>query len=323
MSDEIVSYSIDQILQYQQNRYPMLFIDHVTKCEPGRYALGYKLFSINEWYFHGYDTDAPKVWNAIQLEAMSQMLLMSFITLDECKGMKAMSNKFDKVNFRRKIEPGDRLNLEAELLSFRRGIAKGKVRGFIGSELACDMECTIVVPELMIGAMLKSAPAETQVPVTFEFENSSDFGIARIQDCLLNKYPWLLIDRAINVDPGKFVRAIKNFTYNEHFFPSHFADSPSVPGFIQVETCMQAFLLTHLSMEKYRKMETADRSLSDVKLQRKIIPGETLIVEATLLSLKRGVAKGRIESFVNGEPAISFSVTSIIVPEFNNYMLRR
>ena len=58
---------------------------------------------------------------------------------------------------------------------------------------------------------------------------------------MLNKYPWLFIDHVIDIKPGEFVKAIKNFTYNEAYFPAHFPGDPSVPGFIQIECCMQAF----------------------------------------------------------------------------------
>ena len=103
----------------QQNRYPMLFVDKITECVPLKYAKGIKLFSYNEWYFHGYETSSPKVWNVIQVEAMSQVFLMTFLTSDESKGKVSMSNKFNNVQFLRKIEPGDKLEIEAHLKSFR------------------------------------------------------------------------------------------------------------------------------------------------------------------------------------------------------------
>ncbi len=325
METEIMTFSVEDIMTFQQNRYPMLFIDSVTDCMPGEYAKGFKLFSYNEWYFHGYDTKAPKVWSAIQIEAMSQMFLMTFLTKDEFRGAVAMSNRFDRVEFRRKIEPGDRLDLTATLHSFRRGIARGDVKGYVGDQLACSMECTIVIPEVvgiasqsMGQAKLFSAPQEQAAPIS-----GLQFGIEQIQECLLNKYPWLLIDRVNEIEPGKFVRAVKNFTFNEHYFPSHFPGAPSVPGFIQIECCMQAFLLSFLSLDRYKRRETADRALNDVRVRRKIVPGETLEICAQLESFRRGVAKGTVESFVNGEPAISFGVTAVVVDELEQFLSRR
>lgn len=327
MSPDPLAFTVQEIMAYQQNRYPMLFIDAVTECVPGRYANGYKLFSYNEWYFHGYDTDVPKVWNVVQIEAMSQMFLMTFLTKDECRGAVAMSNRFDRVEFKRKIEPGDRLDLCATLVSFRRGIARGNVEGYVGSELACSMECTIVVPDI-VGMASQAMGQERQSAASFSRVSAfpaSDrqFGAAKIRECLLNKYPWLLIDRVSDIEPGKFVKAFKNFTFNERYFPAHFPGDPSVPGFIQIECCMQAFLLSFLSLDGYKRRETADRLLTDVRVRRKIIPGEALEIHAQLDSFRRGVAKGTVESFVNGEPAISFGVTAVVVDELAEFLSRR
>lgn len=320
MVDETLAFDIPGIMSCQQNRYPMLFIDRITECVPRKFAKGYKLFSYNEWYFHGYETTSPKVWNAIQIEAMSQTFLMTFLTLDEFRGSVAMSYKFDKVQFLRKIVPGERLDLEATLDSFGRGVARGKVKGHVNGALACSMECTIVIPKLFVN-LQQALPAKTVYDTKeTELQNyQSDFGIKEIRECLLNKYPWLYIDLVLDIQPGKFVKAIKNFTYNEHFFPAHFPGDPSVPGFIQIECCMQSFLLTFLSLEQYKRSETADRLLNNVHVKRKIIPGDTLVLHANLVSFSRGVAKGRVESYVNDEPAISFDVTAVVVGELDRF----
>lgn len=320
MNQEIIEYDIPGIMSCQLNRYPMLFIDKVTDCFPGVYAKGYKLFSYNEWFFHGYETKDPKVWNVIQIESMSQMFLMTFLTLKDYQGSIAMSNKFDNVNFYKKISPGDKLNLEAELKTFRRGIAKGFVRGFLNDDIACSMECTIIIPTFFDEIKGKFPVEKLKYNLSNEIQPLLNFGIKEIKKCLLNNYPWLLIDKILNIQVGKYVHAIKNFTYNESFFPSHFPDNPSVPGFIQIESCMQGFLMTFLSIEDNNRKETADRKLDDVRVKRKIVPGETLDIFAFLDSFKRGVAIGRVESYVNGEPATSFKVT-VIVPEiFNSFL---
>ena len=298
----------------------MLFIDHITECVPLKYAKGYKLFTYNEWYFHGYETKSPKVWNVIQIEAMSQIFLMTFLTADDCRGYVATSNKFNKVQFFRKIVPGDKLELEATLDSFRHGVACGKVKGHLKGELACSMECTFVVPKLFDKfQQALSTKATKDLKQIDTQESKIEFGIEKIRECMLNKYPWLFLDRVIDIQPGKFVKAIKNFTYNEKFFPTHFPGDPSVPGFIQIECCMQSFLLTFLSLEQYKRRETADRLLMNVQLKRKIVPGNTLELFATLDRFSRGVAKGRVESYVNGEQAVSFEVTAVVVDELDRF----
>ena len=320
MGNQILSFNIPEIMACQQNRYPMLFIDRITECVPLKYAKGYKLFSYNEWYFHGYEITSPKVWSVIQIEAMSQIFLMTFLTVDAYRGYVAMSNKFNNVQFFRKIEPGEKLEFEATLDSFKHGVARGKVKGNVGGVLACSMECTIVVPELF-GKFQRALPTKsTKTVKQIETQESKiEFGIEKIRECMLNKYPWLYLDRVIDIEPGKFVKAIKNFTYNEKYFPAHFPGDPSVPGFIQIECCMQSFLLTFLSLDQYKRLETADRLLNNVQVKRKIVPGDTLELFANLERFSRGVAKGHVESYVNGEQAVSFEVTAVVIDELDRF----
>lgn len=323
LDSQALSFDIPGIMSCQQNRFPMLFIDRVTECIPRKYAKGYKLFTYNEWYFHGYENTSPKVWNVIQIEAMSQMFLMTFLSEDRLRGYVAMSNKFDKVQFLRKILPGERLDLEATLDSFGRGVARGRVVGRVNGELACSMECTIVVPELF-GNMRPSLSSSEAIQEHSHnvLIGDIDFGVEKIRECMLNVYPWLFLDRVIQIEPGKNLRAVKNFTYNEHFFPAHFPGDPSVPGFIQIECCMQAFLLTFLSLDQYKRRETADRVLNNVQVKRKIVPGESLEMVASLKSFSRGIAKGSVESYVNGEPALSFDVVAVVVDELEKFKPR-
>jgi 3-hydroxyacyl-[acyl-carrier-protein] dehydratase len=320
MEDKVLSFDVPGIMSCQLNRYPMLFIDQVTECVPLKYANGYKLFTYNEWYFHEYNSTSPKVWNTIQIEAMSQIFLMTFLTTDECRGNVTASNKFNNVQFFRKIVPGDKLEIEATLDSFRYGVARGKVRGVLNGVVACSMECTIVVPKLFAKFQHALTAKETKNLKEIKIqENNVELDIDKIRECIPNKYPCLYIDRVVDIEPGKFVKAIKNFTYNEFFFPAHFPNDPSVPGFIQIESCMQCFLLTFLSLEEYKNRETFNRLLMNVQLKRKIIPGETLEMFAQLKRFSCGVAKGHVEGYVNGEPAISFDVTSVVVDELDKF----
>lgn len=321
MNDAQMSFDVPGIMECQKNRYPMLFLDRVTECVPGKSATGFKLFSYNEWFFHGYETEAPKVWNAIQIEAMSQLFLMTFLSEKEFRGEITMSNKFDEVQFLRKIEPGDRLDLVAQLNSFGRGVARGTVVGTVNGETACSMKCTIIVPKLFGTALIEPKKITNSVYSAPKSQNDGNvnFGVEQIRECLLNKYPWLFLDRVIDLQPGKSVTAIKNFTYDEPFFPEHFPGDPIVPGFIQIEACMQSFLMAFLSIEKYKRKETVGRSLNNVLVKRKIVPGDTLVMHANLDFFSRGIAKGSVKSFVDNEPAVSFDVTAVITEELEKF----
>ena len=120
-----------------------------------------------------------------------------------------------------------------------------------------------------------------------------------------NRYPVLLIDKIIDLVPGERATGIKCYTYNEWFFPGHFDDDPNVPGFVQIESLAQTFIMTFLCQEKFSGMKANSVSIDKIKFKRKIVPGDVLKIEAVLGSLKVGIAKGSAQSFVDGELACS------------------
>lgn len=141
-------------------------------------------------------------------------------------------------------------------------------------------------------------------------ENILTFDSIGIQECQRNRYPLLFIDKVVESVPGKYAKAIKNFSYNEWFFPAHFDDDPNVPGFVQIEALAQTFLMTFLSIDENKGKVASAISYNNIKFKRKIIPGDTLEINATLDSLRRGLAKGHVESFVNCEPAASLEIVA-------------
>lgn len=129
------------------------------------------------------------------------------------------------------------------------------------------------------------------------------YDIPAIKECQLNRYPLLFVDRIYDVEPGFSAKGIKSFSYNEWFFPAHFDDDPNVPGFVQIETLVQTFIMTFLTLDEHKGKKTNFISVDNVKFRRKIVPGEKLVIHAKLESFKRGIAKGFAESFVDDQPA--------------------
>jgi 3-hydroxyacyl-[acyl-carrier-protein] dehydratase len=144
-----------------------------------------------------------------------------------------------------------------------------------------------------------------------------DFDINGIKECQRNRHPLLFIDRVYDVVPGEKASGLKCFSYNEWFFPAHFDDEPNVPGFIQVETLVQTFLMSFLSMDDLKGEKTNFLGIDGVKFRRKIIPGDTLKIHATLRSLRRGIATGSAVSFVDDQPACSANFV-VAVPSLLN-----
>ena len=148
MYERLENLKVPQIMEYQQNRFPLLFVDVITEAEPGKYAKGYKNFTYDEWFFPAHFVDEPNVPGFVQLEALTQVFLMSFLTLPEYKGKKTgfVSNL---CRYRKKIEPGQRLDILAELKSFRRGLAKGRSIGYVDGEIACEADLAVAIPDIM------------------------------------------------------------------------------------------------------------------------------------------------------------------------------
>ena len=155
----------------------------------------------------------------------------------------------------------------------------------------------------------------SQSPLTFD-----SVGILASQR---NRYPLLFVDRIVEAVPGKSAIGIKNFTYNEWFFPAHYDDDPNVPGFILVEAMVQTFIMTFLSQDQYKGSKTNFVGLDKVKFRRKIIPGDTLKITAELDSFKRGLAKGRAEATVDGEYACGAHFTVSVPGVFDKFIPKK
>jgi 3-hydroxyacyl-[acyl-carrier-protein] dehydratase len=137
-----------ELQEYQPNRYPFLMIDHVDEVLPGKYAKGFKNLTLNEWYFPKHFPGHPNMPGALQLEALAQMLTVAITTQDGLKGgvTHALSHT---VRYRKEVLPGDKFVIETEVLSWKRGICKGKGYGLTNGEIACEADMLITIPEIL------------------------------------------------------------------------------------------------------------------------------------------------------------------------------
>ena len=147
---DIIINNIDamEIQKFQQNRYPLLFIDYVETVKFGKYAKRHKNYSYNEWFFPAHFEDEPNVPGFVQMEALTQMFLMTFLTIPGNEGLKTAFIRND-TSYKKKIIPGDRLDIECDLKSYSRGLAKGTAVGTVNGELACKAELVIAIPDIM------------------------------------------------------------------------------------------------------------------------------------------------------------------------------
>lgn len=125
--------------------------------------------------------------------------------------------------------------------------------------------------------------------------------IEQIMELLPHRYPMLLIDRIIEVVPGKSCKALKNVTINEAFFQGHYPSMPVMPGVLILESMAQAGAALFLAEPSKRDLMPLIGSLDNVKFKRPVVPGDQLVSEVELLWIKGDYGKFKASSTVNGE----------------------
>ena len=128
------------------------------------------------------------------------------------------------------------------------------------------------------------------------------FDIRAITDILPHRYPFLMVDRVLDVEPGKRVRAVKNVTINEELFQGHFPGRPILPGVLILEAMAQAggFLLLNTVPNPNTKL-IYFTAIDKARFRRPVTPGDQLILEVELLRLRLNTCKIAGKAFVDGE----------------------
>ena len=134
---------------YQQNRYPYLLIDVAEEIIPGKSAKGYKNLTINDWWFEIHFPGDPSMPGALQIEAMVQLGALMVTTLPGNKGKVVYLISANNLKLMKKILPGDRLDIETELLSWKRGMGKCSGAGYVNEKKVCSIDFNIVMPHIL------------------------------------------------------------------------------------------------------------------------------------------------------------------------------
>jgi beta-hydroxyacyl-ACP dehydratase FabZ len=121
----------------------------------------------------------------------------------------------------------------------------------------------------------------------------SNYDIQGIMELLAHRYPFLLIDRVIEVVPGDKITALKNVTINEPFFQGHFPGKPIMPGVLIIEAMAQAGgILAHLSGSvEQRNRLIYFMAMDKVRFRKPVLPGDQIIFEAKLIKFRSKAAK--------------------------------
>ena len=142
MNSTLVNVNTEGLKKYLPNRYPYLLIDKAIEIVPGATARGYKNLTANEWFFPVHFPEEPMMPGMIQMEALLQMLSLTVLTLEGNEGLNVYGIAADKIRLKKRVVPGCRMDIEAELLSWNEGIGLGRAKGIINGEEVCSGEYT-------------------------------------------------------------------------------------------------------------------------------------------------------------------------------------
>jgi 3-hydroxyacyl-[acyl-carrier-protein] dehydratase len=136
---------------------------------------------------------------------------------------------------------------------------------------------------------------------------------AEIMRILPHRYPFLLVDRVIELEPGKRAVGIKQVSANEPQFTGHFPGRPIMPGVLMVEALAQTAGIAVLTLDEYRGKIGLFAGIDDCRFRRLVQPGDTLVMKVEVEKLRGMFGRVRALASVDGEIAVEATL-SIIIP---------
>jgi len=137
--------------------------------------------------------------------------------------------------------------------------------------------------------------------------------INQIQEILPHRYPFLLVDRIMEVEAGKRAVGLKNVTINEPFFQGHFPGYPVMPGVLLVEAMAQVGAVALLSMPENKGKIGLFAGIDKLRFRQQVVPGDQLRIEVVLERVRGRIGKGTGKVSVDGKIAaegeLMFAIT--------------
>jgi len=137
--------TVKEIKDILPHRYPFLMIDRVEEVVEGKSAKGYKNVTINENFFNGHFPDYTVMPGVLILEALAQMGAICILSQEEFKGKIGFLVGADKVRWKKQVTPGDKLNLEIEIVKLRGSIGVGKGKATVDGSIVCEGEIMFAI----------------------------------------------------------------------------------------------------------------------------------------------------------------------------------
>lgn len=140
------------------------------------------------------------------------------------------------------------------------------------------------------------------------------FDIEKILNILPHRYPFLLVDKVIEIQKGKSIVALKNVTYNEPFFQGHFPDLKVMPGVLVIEAIAQAGgILLYYSIPEPENKFVFLSKIDKAKFRKPIVPGDQIRIEVDMLKLKNRICQIRGRAMIEGEVAAEGEILAAVL----------
>lgn len=140
--------------------------------------------------------------------------------------------------------------------------------------------------------------------------------IETIRELLPHRYPFLLVDRILEIETGKRAVGIKNVTVNEEFFQGHFPQRPIMPGVLIIEAMAQVGGVMILSMEEHKGKMAYLATIENAKFRRPVVPGDTLTSETVLLRARGNMGKVQCTARVGDQIVAEATIMFALVESF-------
>jgi 3-hydroxyacyl-[acyl-carrier-protein] dehydratase len=138
-------------------------------------------------------------------------------------------------------------------------------------------------------------------------------GMEEIQKVLPHRYPFLLVDRIIDIEPGKRVVGIKNVSCNEPFFQGHFPGNPIMPGVLIIESMAQVGAYAALNYPEVKDKIAFLTSVDRARFRHPVVPGDRLRIEVALIRMRGNFGRLGCSAYVEGKLVADAELTFALV----------
>ena len=302
--------NVKEIRQLIPQRYPLLMLDRVS-LESDTRAVAVKNVTANELFFQGHFPVQPVMPGVLQLETMKQLAeLLVVERLTPVKSQNIYMRKVEKVKFRNPVTPGDRMLVEADLVSVETSEAVVKCRTSTKSGVTCEALITLAIRQKIM--------PNTMPELFREYDKCADtlMDVNAIKKLIPHRYPFLLIDNIVKIETGEenTLTAIKNLSVNEEIFKGCAEDYMVLPESILCEIMAQAGCVFVLSRPENAGKLGYFMTIDQAESFAPVYPGDQLVCELHLPSGKASrFGKGWGEMKVDGKTVFKITLMFAIV----------